>query len=111
MRNDYSIVIKEADKGGTTVIMNSTFYKQKLSEMLSEEENYMDLKIENKDGEVIKKLEKLVRTHTQQLPDKEKNYITNFAWVTSNFYGLPVRQSGIHLALDRVKIPKSNTDH
>lgn len=89
LQNDNSIVIKEADKGGTTVIMDSTFYKQKLSELLSEEENYIDLGVTNKDDRVIKKVENVVRKHGQQLTDKEKNYIKNFAWRTSNFYGLP----------------------
>ena len=34
----------------------TNFYKQNLSEMLSEEENYIDMGEENKDGEVIKML-------------------------------------------------------
>ena len=35
------------------------------------------------------KVGNLVRTHAQQLTDKKKKYIKNFAWRTSNFYGLP----------------------
>jgi len=36
LKNNPDIIIKEADKGGATVIMNKDFYKNKIDEMLSD---------------------------------------------------------------------------
>ena len=40
---DDNIIIKEADKGGATVIMNKSFYQSKIEDMLSNQEYYEQL--------------------------------------------------------------------
>lgn len=54
LRNDDTIIIKEADKGGTTVIMEKTFYKDKTLELLTDGDNYAEL-TNNEDDETMKK--------------------------------------------------------
>ena len=44
LKNDKTIVIKEADKGGGIVIMNKDFYKNKIEEMLQDDTLYKTAK-------------------------------------------------------------------
>lgn len=89
LKNNDSIIIKEADKGGATVIMDKTFYQTKIQELLSDSENYAELTNGNKDGAIIRKIEKLLKKFEHETTKKEKEYIKNFVWKTSNLYGLP----------------------
>jgi len=41
---DKSIIIKEANKGGTVVVLDRTFYKKKIEEMLQNENYYCKTK-------------------------------------------------------------------
>ena len=43
LQNDDSIVIKEADKGGTTVIMDKTHYKEMVETIINDNDNYEKL--------------------------------------------------------------------
>ena len=43
LTDDESSIIKEADKGGATVIMNKSFYQRKIEDMLSNQEFYEQL--------------------------------------------------------------------
>ena len=88
-KNDDTIIIKEADKGGATVIMNKTFYRAKVHEMLADNEHYAELTDLNYDDKIIKKIGKLLKKFHQETTKKKKEYLQNFAWKTSNFYGLP----------------------
>ena len=40
LQNDTDIIVKEADKGSGIVIMNKTYYKSKILEMLNDKEFY-----------------------------------------------------------------------
>ena len=62
LKNDSSIIIKEADKRGATVIMDKTFYRTKIQELLSDTSNYVDLTDGNKDGTITRKIERLLKT-------------------------------------------------
>lgn len=89
LMNDDSIIIKEADKGGATVIMDKTFYKDKIEELLSDTENYTKVENGNQDESVIKKIKKHLDKFQPETTKSEKEYIHKFTWKTSNFYGLP----------------------
>ena len=43
LSNDRGIVIKEADKGGATVIMDSNYYLEKVETVLNDENYYEEL--------------------------------------------------------------------
>ncbi|XP_028402123.1 uncharacterized protein LOC114525116 [Dendronephthya gigantea] len=57
LKNDDTIIIKEADKGGATVVMDKTFYRAKIQEMLADNEHYAELTDTNYDDKSSKKLE------------------------------------------------------
>ena len=89
LKNDDTIIIKEADKGGATVIMDKTFYRAKVHEMLADKEHYTELTDVNYDDKIIKKIQKHLKKFDKETTKKENEYLQNFAWKTSNFYGLP----------------------
>ena len=43
LKNDKDIIIKESDKGGSCVIMDKTFYYEKMMEMLKDDKTYREL--------------------------------------------------------------------
>ena len=77
LKNDHSIVIK-VDKGGATVIMDKTFYQTKIQELPSGSENYTLSTECNKDGTIMRKIEKLLKKFEHKITKKEKEYILNF---------------------------------
>ena len=87
--DDNNIIIKEADKGGATVIMDKIFYKDNIEELLSDTENYTLINGGNQDESIMKKIEKLLQKFKEDTTKAEKEYIHKFSWKTSNFYGLP----------------------
>ncbi|XP_028410554.1 uncharacterized protein LOC114533251 [Dendronephthya gigantea] len=89
LKNDDTIIIKEADKGGATVVMDKTFYRAKIQEMLADNEHYAELTDTNYDDKIIKKIGTHLKKFDKETTRKEKDYLQNFAWKTSNFYGLP----------------------
>ena len=89
LSEDQSIVIKEADKGGATVIMDRDYYQHKIEELLSDKEIYTELTNGNEDEKIMRKLKKLTKEHENELTKPETDYIQNFTHKTSNFYGLP----------------------
>ena len=88
LEKDESIIIKQAHKGGATVIIDKSYYRDKMLEMLSDTETYVELD-QNKDDLVMKKIKRLTRQYKHELTKKEIDYIQNFSRRTSNFYGLP----------------------
>lgn len=88
LKNDESIIIKEADKGSAIVIMNKTDYKDMVMDIISDAGYYQHAS-DYKSQMVMKKLNQLVNIHRKCLTDKETDYLTNFECKTSNFYGLP----------------------
>ena len=81
---NYTIIIKEADKGGATLIMDKTNYKNIITEMLSDDEYYIELQ-RNEDNNIIKKIGKLVKESEQYLTQNEREYLAHFSRKTSNF--------------------------
>ena len=88
LANDSNIIIKQADKGGATVIMDKTFYQQQIEKMLSNTE-YYNKSDNNPHKEIMKKYRSLLKKHEIELTKREFDYLNNFECKTSNFYGLP----------------------
>ena len=86
LSNNNDIIIKEADKGSAIVIMNKTFYKNKILSMLNNE--YYQKMDQNSDNKTMHKL-KLILEKESKITKHEYDYITNFEFKTSQFYGLP----------------------
>lgn len=88
LTSDTSIIIKEADKGGAVVVMDAGYYRDKLLQMLTDEEFYSETD-EGMDNKTRKMINKLVENHGGGLYKEEAVYLTNFKHDTSYFYGLP----------------------
>ena len=86
--SDKTIVIKEADKGGAVVVMDATYYRDGILQMLNDEEFYPETE-EDTDNQTRKMINKLVEEHGEGLFEEEAGYLTNFKHNTSYFYGLP----------------------
>ena len=87
LQNDDSIVIREADKGGGIVIMNSEFYKNKIKEMLNDKAFYKPTD-ENHSKSTFKKIRDIIKS-SKDLTRYEIDYLLNFECKSSNLYGLP----------------------
>ena len=88
LKKDKALVIKESDKGGACVIMDESFYNDKILEMLNDRETYKELN-KNIDAGILRKICKLTEKYKEQLTPKEIRYLTKFDHQTSQFYGLP----------------------
>ena len=88
LRNDTSIIIKEADKGGGIVIMNTDYYVIKIMDMLSNTSTY-EKSNANVEKKTMRELKQLIQKNAQGLTDQEIDYLTKFEFSQSNFYGLP----------------------
>lgn len=88
LQTDTSVVIKEADKGGAIIIMDSDYYGKLVNEQLGDQTFYLEIQ-SNMDKQTLRRLNNLVSKHEPSLTDKETDYLTNFESRTSNFYGLP----------------------
>ena len=88
MKNNDSIIIKEADKGGCVVTMNKSHYMTIVYSQLDDGITYKRLSMSS-DKTFLEKLSKLVSKYQRDLTKKEIDYLTNFSCKTSNFYGLP----------------------
>ena len=75
LSNNNDIIIKEADKGSAIVIMNKTFYKNKILSMLNNE--YYQKMDQNSDNKTMHKL-KLILEKESKITKHEYDYITNF---------------------------------
>jgi hypothetical protein len=84
---DESIIIKEADKGGAVVIMDSDFYKCKILEMLNNDEFYSEID-ENQD-KILQKIRKLIFKNTRPHLQKRKRISLLILNSKKVFYGLP----------------------
>ena len=92
---DDSIIIKEADKGGTVVILDKIHYKNMCESILMDNIYYKKLKSDPQKSNNLK-YRKHLKKFKKCLTDHETKYLENFEEKTSQFYGLP-------------KIHKSNT--
>ena len=87
LKENKNIVIKEADKGGSVIVMDNEFYRAKLEEHLSDPETYR--KIEGNIPNIHKKIEELLNQYQDHLTEKEIEYLHNFESKNSIIYGLP----------------------
>ncbi|CAG2251143.1 unnamed protein product [Mytilus edulis] len=88
LKDDDSIIIKEADKGGAIIIMDTDFYKEKVLEQLNDEEYYKQI-TNNPDKATKKRLKKLIKDYDQCLTEKEIAYLCDFDPKESNFMDFP----------------------
>ena len=88
LTSNKNIIIKEADKGSCVVIMNTNFYKFKMTEMLHDEAVYKEIQ-ENLDRKIVNSIEKFTNEFKDHLSKKEKKFLTKFDYKSSQFYGLP----------------------
>ncbi len=85
--NNDDIIIKEADKGGAICLMDKSFYRDKIMDMLKDESTYKQTNLNN--SQITLKIKKLIQKYADCLLDDEKDYLLNFDIKTSNIYGLP----------------------
>ena len=101
------IIIKQADKGGATVIMDVQYYKKLVLDQLEDSTFYKEIP-ENDDQKVLKKISKLVDEQGRNLTKDEKDFLLKFECKTSNFYGLPkIHKSKIILS----EVEKQNSEY
>ena len=65
------MIIKEANKGSDVVILDKTYYKTKIQEILKDETNYK-LIDKNIDNNIISKITKFCKVHNQSQTKKER---------------------------------------
>ena len=89
IKNFEDVVIKKADKGNVLVVMDSSFYREKL--VLKDHLNTSGYTKVNDDSDesVVKDLATLLDRFEKCLTKKEHSYMTNADWQSSNFYVLP----------------------
>lgn len=88
LKSDKSIIIKEADKGSAIVILDRDYYREKILNMLTDNQ-YYEMTDKTADKKTRKLIEKLFVKDDNGVLDEEQDYITNFAFTESYFYGLP----------------------
>ena len=88
LKENDSIVIKEADKGGAVVVMNKTHYYSMVVKILQDEVTYKKTN-EYYDQKVFRDLEKLAAKFSNCLLKEKQDFLTKFSFSTGNFYGLP----------------------
>ena len=88
MKNDESIVIKEADNGGAAVIMGSVHYEKMIYKQLEDKNTYV--KVDPSCGnKTIGANNALIKKYEISFLEQKIDYPTNFQYKSSNFYGLP----------------------
>ncbi|MCG8094140.1 MAG: hypothetical protein JAZ17_11035 [Candidatus Thiodiazotropha endolucinida] len=87
LKNDPSIIIKEADKGGGVVIMNKEYYERKMLDMLNDKAFYQTT--DNDCSKTTFKRIKALIKENKDITRHEFNYLLEFEWKSSSFYGLP----------------------
>ena len=108
MKAAKDIIIKKADKGNTLVIMDTSFYRDKL--ILSDHlqtATYSVVPIDA-DKKVYKDVKKLVEKYKKCFTPKETKYMLNDDWTSSNFYVLPKIHKNKKI-IDKFK--ESNTEY
>lgn len=89
LNSNNNLIIKEADKGGAFVVLNSDFYKQKILQTLSDTNTYKQLPSTHSDISVMNKVTKFTQKYNNRLTKKEIKYLTDFQYKSSQIYGLP----------------------
>ena len=90
LQSDSSITIKEADKGGSVVLMDTDYYVTKVKSMLNDERFYSKVPMKREQVARSKVDSYATKYHTaDEITDKESEFLTEFECRTSQFYGLP----------------------
>ena len=88
LKKNKDIIIKEADKGGAVVIMNTKHYLKMTSDQLNDKTTYKMVE-SNCDAKIMKGTAKIIEKYKDNLTRREREYLLGFSLNTSNFYGLP----------------------
>lgn len=96
LKNNVTLIIKEADKGSTVIVMDLENYKSLILFMV---ENYIIYeKIEHYNPQkTLKNLSSLLRIHGNGLTEKEIDYLSKFKYRPHLFYKLPKYEKEIHI--------------
>ena len=89
LKANKNIVIKKADKSNVFVIMDTSFYRNKLVLQDHLETQVYELTTEHADKKVFTEQIRLMEKHKKCLTPNEFKYITNYEWKSSNFYVNP----------------------
>ena len=91
LKNDESAVIKEADKGGAVVIMDSAHYEQMIYKQLEDKNTYnVTIKhLVTSCNKTMRANNALVKKYENSFLKQEVDYLTNIQHESSNCYGLP----------------------
>ena len=71
--------MKEVDKGGAVVIMNTKHYLKMISDHLNDKTTYQMVEA-NCDAKVMKWITKIIEKYKDNLTKKEKEYLTSFSY-------------------------------
>ena len=88
LKSQDDIIIKQSDKGGACVIMDKTYYYEKMMELLNDRETYQEIN-SNLDKQTHSKIKTLTERYKHVLTEKECKYLTDFDYQDNNLYGLP----------------------
>ena len=90
LQNDESIIIKEADKGKTTVIMDKERYRE-MVELVINDKNYDEKLPGDPQRDTGQKYNNFLflKKHQDLLTEKGLDYLQNFGVKSSQFYSLP----------------------
>ena len=88
LKENDNVVIKEADKGGSVVIMSKEHYMRMVYNQLNDHDTYKRVN-PGHDKKVMTFFKKFVAKYNGNLTDKETDYLMNFKFRKSNSYGLP----------------------
>ena len=92
LKNDESTVIKEADKGGAVVIMDSAHYEQMIYKQLEDKNTYnVTIKhlVTSCNNKTMRANNALVKKYENSFLKQDVDHLTNIQHESSNFYGLP----------------------
>ena len=107
LKQNRDIVIKPADKGSSIVIMNTEYYRDKLvlgDHLLTDSYKKVN---QDRDDTVMEQLKELIDKHSTCLTNKEKEYLIDDEWRTSELYVLPK----VHKSATIIEaVSKTNTD-
>ena len=82
------IILKEADKGSSVIIINKEFYISKAEEIIHDQSAYQQIQ-SDEDTKLMKKIQNFVVQYETDITKTEISYLTHFEFKTSNLYCLP----------------------
>ena len=90
LRHNNEMVIKQADKGGTVVIMTKKYYHEMVMEHLLDHSTYTEANDEDPDKRVMEIIKEYADEYTPDvLTEKENECISEFSPTSSKFHCLP----------------------